>query len=88
MAGSISMQPEAFRFGQPPGAVDIMPGLLGVDFDTAWERRVEIYDDETRAFEYYELSAEDVVATKLASGRPHDLGEVDAIRRAAKATAS
>jgi hypothetical protein len=29
------------RFGRPPIAVDILSGIEGVDFDEAWERRVE-----------------------------------------------
>jgi hypothetical protein len=29
------------RFGREPVAVDILPGIDGVDFDAAWERRVE-----------------------------------------------
>ena len=30
-----------FRFGRDPRSVDILPDLPGVDFDSAWERRVE-----------------------------------------------
>ena len=29
------------RFGREPVAVDILPGIVGVDFDEAWGRRVE-----------------------------------------------
>src|SRR5208337_1805118 len=29
------------RFGREPAAVDILPGIDGVDFDPAWDRRVE-----------------------------------------------
>jgi len=29
------------RFGREPVAVDILPGIDGVDFDAAWGRRVE-----------------------------------------------
>jgi hypothetical protein len=37
-----------FRFGRDPRGFDILPDLPGVDFDAAWERRVEgVIDAET-----------------------------------------
>jgi len=37
-----------FRFGRDPRGFDILPDLPGVDFEAAWERRVEgIFDAET-----------------------------------------
>src|ERR1035438_7583542 len=37
-----------FRFGRDPRGFDILPDLPGVDFDAAWERRVEgVLDPET-----------------------------------------
>ncbi len=30
-----------FRFGHDPHCIDILPDIPGVDFDAAWERRVE-----------------------------------------------
>jgi hypothetical protein len=30
-----------FRFGREPHAIDILPSIAGVDFDAAWEKRVE-----------------------------------------------
>ena len=73
-----------FRFGHPPDAVDLMPELRGVDFDTAWERRVVVFLDESKTLQCTVLSAEDTIASKLASGRPYDLADADAIRRANK----
>src|ERR1700761_9708918 len=35
------------RFGNPPVAVDILPRIDGVDFDEAWERRIEAVIDQT-----------------------------------------
>lgn len=35
-------EPTTFiRFGREPRAVDILPGIDGVDFDVAWERRIQ-----------------------------------------------
>jgi hypothetical protein len=37
-----------FRFGRDPRGFDILPDLPGVDFDAAWERKVEgVIDEET-----------------------------------------
>ena len=30
-----------FRFGRDPKGFDILPAIPGVDFDAAWERRIE-----------------------------------------------
>jgi hypothetical protein len=38
-----------FRFGRDPHGFDILPDIPGVDFDAAWERRVEgVIDREKR----------------------------------------
>src|SRR5271165_119242 len=34
-----------FRFGRDPRGFDILPAIPGVDFDAAWERRVETVVD-------------------------------------------
>src|SRR6185437_3093232 len=34
-----------FRFGRDPRGFDILPDIPGVDFDSAWERRVETVID-------------------------------------------
>ena len=36
-----------FRFGREPKGFDILPSIPGVDFDAAWERRVETVVDPT-----------------------------------------
>lgn len=67
----------------PPVAVDILQQIDGVTFAQAWERCEEcLIDDEVMA-RY--ISAEDLIANKLASGRPQDLADVAAIRQAQKA---
>ena len=52
-----------------------------VDFDTAWEKRVkvEIDRDLTALF----IDTDSLLAAKLAAGRPEDLADVAALRRAA-----
>lgn len=71
-----------FRFGQGPGGVDILPEIPGVDFDAAWERRAQGVIDAATGLKANFISAADLVAAKLAAGRPQDLADVDAIRKA------
>jgi hypothetical protein len=73
-----------FRFGREPRGFDILPSIPGVDFDTAWERRVEIVVDTATGLKANFISADDLIASKLASGRPRDLADVDDIRKAAE----
>jgi hypothetical protein len=72
-----------YRFGHEPHCVDILPDIPGVDFDAAWERRVEGVIDRETGLKASFISAEDLIAAKLAAGRPQDLADVDAIRKAA-----
>ena len=73
-----------FRFGRDPGGFDILPDIPGVDFDAAWERRVEAVIDPTSGLTANFISAEDLIASKLASGRLQDLADVEAMRKAAE----
>ncbi len=71
-----------FRMGTPPVMVDIFPSISGVDFDGAWQRRVDVAidDDLTAPF----ISREDLLAAKISAGRPQDLADVAALREAEK----
>lgn len=72
------------RFGREPLAVDILGEIPGVDFDLAWEHRVEaVLDSETGQKAHF-ISREDLLATKLASARPQDIADAAAIRSSAK----
>jgi len=86
--GSISIgdlqDPNKFiRFGREPVAIDILPHIDGVDFDGAWNRRVEnVIVPETGLTAFF-ISKEDLIASKLAAGRTRDLADVEEIREAA-----
>ena len=71
-----------FRFGNDPQTIDILADLPGVEFNAAWERRVEVTIDETRGLKAYFIGRDDLIASKLASGRPQDVADVEAIRKA------
>ena len=74
-----------FRFGRDPQGFDILPDLPGVDFDAAWERRVEgVVDTETGLTAFF-ISKADLIAAKRASGRLQDLADVEAVEAAASA---
>jgi len=52
---------------------DILPDLPGVDFEAAWERRVEGVLDAATGLKAFFISKDDLIAAKLAAGRPQDL---------------
>jgi hypothetical protein len=70
------------RFGREPAAVDILPGIDGVDFDAAWERRVEGVIDPQSGLTGFFISKDDLIASKLAAGRLRDLADVEDLREA------
>jgi hypothetical protein len=74
-----------YRFGHEPRCVDILPEIPGVDFDAAWERRVEGVIDRETGLKASFISAEDLIAAKLAAGRPQDLADADAILKTLEA---
>lgn len=71
-----------FRFGHEPQAIDILADLPGVDFDAAWERRVEVTIDESSDLKACFMGRDDLIVSKLASGRPQDIADAEAIRKA------
>lgn len=71
-----------FRLGNEPVAIDILPCIDGVDFDAAWERRVQGAVDEQSGLTAFFISKSDLIASKLAAGRMRDLADVEEIREA------
>jgi len=70
-----------FHMGREPIAVD-MTEIPGVEFDVAWENRIDNVIDSTTGLKASFISKDDLIRSKLASRRPQDLADVDAIRRA------
>ena len=67
-----------YQMGVPPVRVDVLMGIPGVEFDTAWERRVEIdFDGLLVPF----ISRDDLITAKRASGRPQDMIDVQSLLR-------
>ena len=70
--------------GREPLAVDIPPHIAGVDFDRAWKRRVEGVIDSVSGLTVHFISRADLIAAKVAAGRPQDIADVAALRKAAE----
>ena len=69
-----------FQMGQPPERIDILQQVSGLDFDSAWEHRLEGFiEEDTPALV---ISKDDLIRNKLASGREQDLLDVKRLRAA------
>jgi hypothetical protein len=64
-----------FRMGRAPVIVDILPEIEGVDFDRAWANRVEAVIDPATDLTAFFISSADLIAAKLAAGRPQDIAD-------------
>lgn len=66
-----------FQIGVPPGRVDILSGVTGIEFDEAWESRIPLTlgGVATQA-----IGFEALLKNKLAAGRPKDLADVAWLR--------
>ncbi|HEX3877600.1 MAG TPA: DUF6036 family nucleotidyltransferase [Bryobacteraceae bacterium] len=73
-----------FRFGREPQGFDILPSIPGADFDATWKTRIEVVIDPISGLKANFISPEDLITSKLASGRPRDLAHVEDIRKAAE----
>ena len=62
-----------YQMGVPPVRIDVFMGIPGIEFEAAWERRMET--DISGLIVPY-ISREDLITAKLASGRPQDLIDV------------
>lgn len=58
-----------FRVGVPPCQVDILPEIPGAQFEACWLKRMEVLLDAESALSANVISAEDLIASKIASGR-------------------
>ena len=75
-------EPEIFfQIGVDPVRVDIMTSVLGLDFETAWNRRIEVDFSGVHA---PVLCREDILAAKIASGRTRDRIDARQLRRSSK----
>ncbi len=67
-----------FMMGRPPSRIDILTQIAGLEFGSAWARRI------TRKFGGREcpvISIDDLILNKRAAGRLQDLADVDELVR-------
>jgi hypothetical protein len=73
-----TQQGYVYQMGVPPMRVDVLMSLGGLAFTGAFDRRIVIEFD---GLHIPVLSKEDLIASKLAAGRPQDLIDVELLRR-------
>jgi hypothetical protein len=67
-------EPEVvLQFGVPPSRIDILTSLTGLDFESAWGRRLPV---RVENLDISVLGREDFIANKRAVGRPKDLSDL------------
>jgi Nucleotidyltransferase of unknown function (DUF6036) len=72
-------EPDSFyRMGTPPVMVDILSRISGVEFESAWQRRVDVQIDDTLTVSF--ISRDDLLASKISAGRAQDLADVAELR--------
>jgi uncharacterized nucleotidyltransferase DUF6036 len=81
-SGDFAERGPFFRMGREPVAVDILTEIPGIEFDAAWLRRVVATIDAARDLTANFISRDDLIAAKLASGRPQDIADAHALRQA------
>ncbi len=69
------------QLGHPPNRIDILTSIAGVDFDSAWEGRVQTaMDDQSVSL----IGWNELLRNKQASGRPKDLADIEKLLAIAK----
>ncbi len=70
-----------FRMGRAPLAVDLLLDIDGIDFESAWQHRVQAVVDPSTGLNAFFISRDDLIANKIASGRPQDVADAVALRK-------
>ena len=67
-----------YQMGMPPVRIDILMGIPELEFESAWNNRVEV--DFDRLLVPF-ISIEDLIASKISSGRPQDLIDAETLKQ-------
>ena len=65
-----------FQIGVEPSRIDILTSVSGVDFESAWSNRLSI---EIDGLMLPVIGRKDLIANKLACGRPKDIADATAL---------
>jgi len=69
------------QLGHAPNRIDLLTSISGVDFDSAWETRVEIIMDEQPVTM---IGWDELLRNKRAAGRPKDLADLEKLLAVAR----
>jgi len=72
-AADLTMPDTVFQIGVPPGRVDILSGVSGVEFDEAWATRINA---TVAGQEVATIGFDALLKNKRAAGRPKDLADI------------
>lgn len=73
----LAVEGMVFQFGRPPNRIDLLSNVSGIQFEQAWDARLEarlVGGNEDIPLPFVGLS--DLVASKRAAGRPKDLEDL------------
>ena len=66
-----------YQMGRPPGRIDVMMSIDGVEFDTAWKNRtLAVF----RGVSVHFIGKDDLIHNKELAGRYQDLADIEKIR--------
>ena len=72
-----TIEDRVVQLGYPPLRIDLLTGIDGVDFDSAWASRL-VFPYDGLPINFIGLDA--LKANKLASGRPRDIDDLDQLQ--------
>lgn len=67
-----------FQIGVEPIRIDVLTDVTGAEFESAWAEKVQFHYGGVPT---WVLSRDHLLASKRASGRPHDLLDVEALEK-------
>ncbi len=70
---------QMIALGRPPVRIDILNEINGVEFESAWERRIEVPIGEVKA---WFISLDDLISAKRSVSRPQDLLDLSLLEAA------
>jgi hypothetical protein len=74
----LSQPQTVFQIGVSPCRIDILTSITGVDFDQAWENKIEIRVNDLTVFC---IGKQDLIQNKNVLVRPQDLADVAALKK-------
>jgi hypothetical protein len=70
-----------FQIGVAPNRIDLLTGITGVEFESAWSNRLTVNVDDHPV---PVIGVDDLIRNKAATGRPQDQADLIWLRQRAK----